>query len=216
MNQIEIGIEPDNRNRTRIKLCGLTRPEDIEAVNEWMPDYIGFVFAKKSRRYVSGEQAAKLKNILHPGIRAVGVFVREEPEVVAGLLNERIIDLAQLHGGEDEEYIGKLRSLTDRPLIKAFRMEENPIDEIRRCTADLVLLDSGSGGTGSVFDWNLLKEVARPYFLAGGLNVENVGEAVRIRKPFGVDVSSGIETEGVKDREKIKQFVCAVRSAEKE
>lgn len=199
---------------TRIKLCGLTRPEDIEAVNEWQPDYIGFVFARKSRRYVTGERAAELKKALRCGIRAVGVFVREEPEIVAEFLNEGIIDLAQLHGGEDEEYIRRLRSLTDRPLIKAFRMEETPMEEIRDSTADLVLLDSGSGGTGSVFDWNLLQKVERPYFLAGGLSLENISEAVRRWKPFGVDVSSGIETEGVKDREKIKQFVCTVRSAE--
>ena len=210
------GTELSSLTKTRIKLCGLTRPEDIEAVNEWQPDYIGFVFAKNSRRYVTGERAAELKKALHPGIRAVGVFVREEAEIVAGLLNEGIIDLAQLHGGEDEEYIRRLRGLTDRPLIKAFRMEETPIEEIRNSTADLVLLDSGSGGTGSVFDWNLLKEVERPYFLAGGLGLENICEAVRMWKPFGVDVSSGIETEGVKDREKIKQFVCSVRDAESE
>ena len=198
---------------TRIKLCGLTRPCDIERANALMPDYVGFVFAGKSKRYVSPESARVLRAGLDSGIRAVGVFVNESPETVAALLNDGIIDLAQLHGGEDEDYIRALRRLTDRPLIQAFRVD-HPADLARAAasTADHILLDSGAGGTGTVFDWALLKGLDRPYFLAGGLNPENVGRAVKALHPFAVDVSSGIETDGKKDYTKMRVFVETVRA----
>ena len=198
---------------TMIKLCGLSRPADIEAANELKPDYIGFVFAQKSRRYVSPETAAALRNMLSPGIQAVGVFVDEEPEAVAALLNGGIIDAAQLHGSEDEAYIQTLRQLTGRPIFQAFRIRTPAdIEKANRSSADLVLLDAGAG-TGTTFDWSLLSGAARPYFLAGGLDSENVTAAVRTLHPYGVDVSSGIETGGVKDREKMAAFVAAVRRA---
>ncbi len=198
---------------TKIKLCGLTRRCDIEAVNLLNPDYIGFVFAPKSRRYVSQEKAAALKAMLLPDIRVVGVFVREAPERVAALLNNGLLDFAQLHGGEDEAYIGKLRALTDKPLIKAFRIDgAQDIAAAGQSSADYVLLDSGEGGTGEVFDWNLLQRIERPYFLAGGLTPENAGEAVRRLSPYGVDVSSGIETDGYKDNVKMAAFIAAVRN----
>ncbi len=200
---------------TRIKLCGLSRPCDIEAANALLPDYIGFVFAKKSRRYVVPEKAKALREKLNPAIKAVGVFVREEPEVVAGLLNDGIIDLAQLHGGEDEAYIARLRTLTDRPLIQAFRVEAPAdLDRARASSADYILLDNGAGGTGSAFDWSLLRGFDRPYFLAGGLGPGNVAEAIAALQPFAVDVSSGIETDGCKDIEKMKAFVAAARAAD--
>lgn len=199
--------------KARIKLCGLSRPCDIEVVNELCPDYIGFVFAEKSRRYVPPEQAAELKSLLRPEILAVGVFVDEEIERIADLLGAGVIDLAQLHGGEDEAYIGRLRERTDSPLIKAFRVDkEGDIEKARASTADYVLLDSGSGGTGKAFDRKLLARMDRPYFLAGGLDAATVGEAVERWRPYGVDVSSGIETEGVKDAEKMRAFMkCARR-----
>lgn len=201
---------------TRIKLCGLSRPCDIEAANELMPDYIGFVFAPKSRRYVPPEEAARLRRQLAPGIRAAGVFVRESPETVAGLLERGIIDIAQLHGGESEEYIKRLRALSDKPIIRAFRID-SPQDAAaaQESTADFVLLDSGSGGTGETFDWGLIRGIRRPYFLAGGLCVENVAAAVGALHPYGVDVSSGIETGGLKDKEKMAAFVRAVRNCER-
>lgn len=197
---------------TRIKLCGLSRPCDIEAANQLKPDYIGFVFAPKSKRYVSAEKASELKALLSPEIKAVGVFVREDPETVARLLSTGIIDIAQLHGGEDEEYIRRLRKLTDKPVIQAFRIDgEEDIAAAQASSADLVLLDSGSGGTGTVFNWELIKHLQRPYFLAGGLGPGNVKEAVQALRPYAVDVSSGIETDGVKDRAKMEQFVAAVK-----
>ena len=199
---------------TKIKLCGLSRPADIEAANALQPDYIGFVFAGNSRRYVSPETAAALRKLLSPGIRAVGVFVDEDPEAVAALLNTGIIDAAQLHGNEDEAYIQSLRQLTGRPIILAFRIQTPAdVEKANRSSADLVLLDAGAG-TGTVFDWSLLSGAVRPYFLAGGLDPENAATAIRTLHPCGVDVSSGIETGGVKDREKMAAFVAAVRRAD--
>lgn len=201
-------------SKTRIKLCGLSRECDIEAANELLPEYIGFVFSKKSMRYVSPEQAAALRKQLVPKIPAVGVFVNETPENVAGLLAAGVIDIAQLHGSEDETYIERLRTLTDKPLIKAFSVKtEQDILRAAGSSADLVLLDAGSGGTGTAFDWGFLAGMERPYFLAGGLDATTVGGAVRRWKPYAVDVSSGIETDGYKDVEKMRTFVRAVRCA---
>lgn len=200
---------------TKIKLCGLSRPCDIDMANKLKPDYIGFVFAEKSKRYVTPEQEAGLKKLLDPEIRAVGVFVDEAPEIIADLLNSGIIDLAQLHGNEDEAYIKSLRQRTDQPIIKAFQIKtRDDIAEAERCSADHVLLDSGAG-TGAVFDWLLLKNAKRPYFLAGGLSPDNVYEAVRLLHPYAVDVSSGIETDGLKDREKAAAFIAAVRKEDR-
>lgn len=196
----------------KIKLCGLTRSCDIEAVNELQPDYIGFVFAKKSRRYVSPEKAEELKAMLAPGIQAVGVFVNEEPEQIVSLLEAGIIDVAQLHGQEGEREIRRLRELTDHPLIQAFRIDtEQDVERANASTADYVLLDSGAGGTGTVFDWDLLQAIRRPYFLAGGLDTENLGTVKAKLNPYGIDVSSGIETDGYKDKEKMTAFVAAAR-----
>ena len=197
---------------TKIKLCGLKRPQDIQAANELLPAYIGFVFAPKSRRYVHPDRAEELRRMLNPCILPVGVFVNETPETVAALLDRGIIDIAQLHGKEDEAYIRRLRQLTKKPLIQAFRID-TPADvaAAQASTADYVLLDSGAGGTGTCFDWSLLQDIQRPYFLAGGLTPENVGGAVATLHPYAVDVSSGIETDGAKDKEKMTQFVRAVR-----
>lgn len=200
---------------TKIKLCGLSRVCDIEAANELRPEYVGFVFAPKSKRYVTSEKAEELRRLLAPGIKAVGVFVNASPEAVADFLNKDIIDIAQLHGGEDEDYIKQLRKLTDKLLIKAFCIETAVgIQCAEQSSADYVLLDSGAG-TGAVFDWNLIRNIRRPYFLAGGLTPANAGEAVRTLSPFAVDVSSGIETDGIKDKGKMAAFVAAVRREER-
>ena len=197
---------------TRIKLCGLSRLQDIETANTLLPEYVGFVFAPKSRRYVTRQHAAELKKHLAPGIRAVGVFVDEPPENVAKIVKRGVIDLVQLHGGEDETYLRRLRELTAVPLIQAFRIRSGKdLAAAERSTADYVLLDAGAGD-GKVFDWSRLENFRRPYFLAGGLDPENAGQAVRTLHPFTVDVSSGIETGGVKDPEKMKAFVSAVRA----
>lgn len=200
---------------TRIKLCGLSRSCDMEAVNELKPEYIGFVLAPKSKRYVTPEKVEELKRMLVPGMKAVGVFVNERPKTVAELLSGGVIDVAQLHGDEDGNYIKQLRQLTDKPLIKAFRIETaGDILYAEQCAADYVLLDSGAG-TGTVFDWNLIRNIKRPYFLAGGLGPGNVGKAIQALAPFAVDVSSGIETDGRKDQIKMAAFAAAVRKEDK-
>ena len=196
---------------TKIKLCGLTRPCDIECVNELLPEYIGFVFAPKSRRYISPEKAEVLREHLDDRITPVGVFVDEKIEVIADLIKHKIIDIVQLHGNESEKYITGLRRVIDCPVIKAFRIEsEADIVSANNSSADYVLLDSG-GGTGKVFDHSLLKDIARPYFLAGGLTPENVETAVKQLKSFAVDASSSLETDGFKDKIKMTAFVNAVR-----
>lgn len=199
---------------TKIKLCGLSRIQDIETANTLKPDYIGFVFAAKSKRRVTQLQAAELKSKLNPETKAVGVFLDDDLDMVAGMMNLGIVDVVQLHGSEDEEYIKKLRVITDKPIIKAFVI--NTAEDVKRAeqsTADYILLDGGKG-SGKVFDWSLLKEIKRPYFLAGGLNTENAAQAVASLKPFVVDVSTGIETDGFKDAEKMTAFVAAVRKGE--
>ena len=196
---------------TRIKLCGLSRPEDIASANRVQPEFVGFVFVPGSKRYVSTRQAQRLKALLSARIQAVGVFADAEPETVAGLLDRGVIDLAQLHGGESGDYIRRLRALTGKPIIQAFRITSaQDVMRAETSIADHILLDSGAG-TGQVFDWKLLRYVERPYFLAGGLDAQNVSCAVRQAHPYGVDVSSGIETDGRKDQEKMAQFVTAVR-----
>lgn len=196
----------------KIKLCGLTRESDIAVANQLLPEYIGFVFAEKSKRHLSFERAQELRRLLRPEIKAVGVFVREEPEVIASLLQNGVIDVAQLHGGEDAAYVARLRSLTDRPILQAFRAERaEDLLAAQGSPADCVLLDSGEGGTGVSFDWSKLRIFPRPYFLAGGLTPETVSRAVAQLHPYAVDVSSGIETGGKKDPEKMRAFVRAVR-----
>ena len=198
---------------TKIKICGLTRTEDIDVVNEFMPDYIGFVFAK-SRRQVSAEQAKELKNKLRPAIKAVGVFVNEKPENIAEIANQGIIDLIQIHGDEDAAYCAQLRKLTQAPIIKVVRVErEDDLAGIEEFDCDYYLFDTLSskeyGGTGKAFDHSILhnKEIKKPFFVAGGLNQNNVAAAIEATKPFGVDTSGGVETDGVKDINKIKEFI---------
>jgi phosphoribosylanthranilate isomerase len=196
---------------TKVKLCGLKRQEDISAANIFKPDYIGFIFWKKSKRYVDGETALKLKSNLNKDIKAVGVFVDEEPNEIIRLLNEGVIDVVQLHGSENEKYIKHLRMETDKPIIKAFVIrDEEDVKAANESIADYVLLDAGLG-EGKSFDWDLLNNVSRPYFLAGGLYPENVKDAIYRLHPYAVDVSSGIETDGHKDASKMGSFVANVR-----
>lgn len=198
----------------KVKLCGLRRAEDIAFANEAGPDYIGFVFAPKSRRAVTAEMARALREQLRAGIIPVGVFVNQPVELVAQLLNDGVIDWAQLHGQEDETYLAALRRLTAKPVLQAFRVGSRAdVDRAMKSSADRILLDNGAGGTGETFDWSLVRECVRPFFLAGGLTPENVAEAITQVRPYGVDTSSGVETAGWKDREKMQHFVQAVRAA---
>lgn len=206
---------------TKIKLCGLRRPEDVAMVNRAMPDFAGFVFAK-GKRQVTPMAARQLRGLLDPEIQAVGVFVKAPIDKVAALVSEGTIQYIQLHGDEDREYIRALRWRTKAPLIKVLRVkDEESLKDLDTWDCDYFLLDTfaGSqfGGVGKAFDHRLLRQVQfpEPFFLAGGLNPGNVAEAIRDYAPYGVDTSSGIETAGVKDEEKIRAFVRAVRKEEK-
>lgn len=222
--------------RTRIKCCGLRRSEDIDMVNAANADFAGFIMSKPFWRYVEPEKVKELKNRLKPGIMAVGVFVNEPLEYVAEQLNNGTIDIAQLHGSENDEYIDALKRLTGRDIenaadenengagagkmpkrgsiIKAFKITAaEDLEKAVGSKADYILLDSGTG-TGKTFDWTLMKDAERPYFFAGGLAPENVADAVRRFHPYAVDVSSGIETDKVKDGAKITAFAVNVRAAD--
>ncbi len=199
---------------SKVKLCGLTRLEDILIVNKLLPEYIGFVFVKKSKRYISVDSAKQLKNKLDKRVKAVGVFVDEDINIIKSIASLEIIDMIQLHGNEDNDYIKQLKQVCDKPIIKAVQIKS--LDDIVLATnvlADYVLLDSGKG-TGKTFDWSLINNIKRPYFLAGGLDENNVKQAIKQLNPFGVDVSSNIETNGVKDEIKMKNFVENSRNGE--
>lgn len=228
---------------TRIKLCGLTRIQDIEIANKLKPEYIGFIFWDRSSRNVSAIQAARLKGKLDPEIKAVGVFVDAPAEQVISYYNVGIIDIAQLHGNENEEYIKKLHD-AGLTVIKAFKMKktgeninlagnanietpEKPtgnaitetygkstddvITEAVKSSADYIMFDPGKG-EGATFNWQLIKGIKREFFLAGGLIPENIEKAVETVQPFAVDVSSGIETNGHKDPDKMAAFVKNTRA----
>ncbi len=198
---------------TKIKICGLRRPRDIEAVNAARPDFAGFVVeVPGSRRSVDKRELRELAGRLEEGILSVGVFVNAPPELVAELLEEGTLDLAQLHGQEDEIYMAELRRLTEKPLIQAFSIQTGQdAGQALESRADYLLLDQGRGGTGQTFDWSLLPEINRPFFLAGGLGEENLERAIRQVRPWAVDLSSSLETDGQKDPEKIRRAVELVR-----
>ena len=193
---------------TKIKLCGMMSLQDAETANDIMPDYVGFVFWSKSRRNIDIETARMLRQTLRSDIMAVGVFVNEEADMIATMYRDGLINMAQLHGNEDEDYIKSLRRMADIPIIKAFRIRSKADLDTAQCsTADYILLDAGMGD-GKTFDWEWLKNFDRPYILAGGLSCENAEQAVEKLHPFGVDVSSGIETDGLKDPEKMRRFAA--------
>ena len=191
-----------------IKICGLTRTEDIEAVNRAKPDYIGFVFAK-SKRQITPQKAELLKKMLSPTIKAVGVFVNEKKENMISIVQKGIIDMVQLHGQETEKEIEDLQKIISVPIIKAISVQTK--QDIRDTKADYLLLDNGAGGTGKTFDWSIIHDIKKPFFIAGGITIENIAYALQ-KQPFAVDVSSGVETNGIKDRQKIIQIVEFVRT----
>ena len=199
---------------TQIKICGLTREADIDYVNEARPDYIGFILNfPKSRRNLSPEQAAALKSRLSPEIRAVGVFVDRPAEEIIRAAETVGLDVIQLHGHEDDAYIAALRERTNLPVWKAFRVRSAAdLSAAERSSADEILLDNGYG-TGEAFDWSLAGGFNRPFLLAGGLTSENIPQAIRTLHPKLVYISSGVETDGRKDRNKILAAVRAARDS---
>lgn len=195
----------------KIKICGLSREEDIEYANQVIPDFIGFVFWEHSRRHVSHERAAMLRRSLRPGIQAVGVFVDAPPEEIISLLREGVIDMAQLHGEETEEEIRYLRAAAAKPIMKAVKVRNRrDVEAWLASSADYLLFDSGMG-SGVAFDWGLLADVPGEFFLAGGLKPENLRRAMETVRPYAVDLSSGVETDGVKDKGKMQEAVNMAR-----
>lgn len=206
----------------KIKMCGLKRPEDIVYANECLPDYIGFVFAE-SRRKVSAQEAEKLGRQLDPAIRKVGVFVNEPVRQLISISDKAGLDILQLHGDEGKEYIKEVRKKTGKEIWKAVRVRTaKDIREAEELTADKLLLDSFSedsyGGTGKIMDFSVLEQtdIRMPYFIAGGLTVDNLSEIIEKTGPYGIDISSGIETGGIKNREKMLQVIKCVRGGKYE
>ena len=189
----------------KIKICGIRRTEDIEIINKYRPDYIGFICSTGYFRYVPIETAFRLKKMLDPSVKVAGVFVNESIEYIEKYLVNNVI------------YIGKLRKIIklldiNIPIMKAYKISgEKDIIMAKRSTADYLLLDSGAG-TGKIFDWKLIKNIGRPFYLAGGINPDNVCDAVKNVNPYGIDVSSGVETNRVKDPEKIGQLIMKIKN----
>ena len=170
---------------TEIKICGLTRLEDVIAVNRFGADYAGFVFYKNSKRYVDSYKAGELIELLRSDIKTVGVFMDEPLDNVIRAARISGVEMVQLHGHESEEYVEYVKRTLDRPVIKAYKAsEEGALERAAASNADYVMIDSGAG-SGKKFDWNILKDFKRDYFLAGGLDPESVGEAIRMLEPFG-------------------------------
>ena len=201
----------------KIKTCGLFREEDINYANELKPDYIGFVFAE-SKRKVGVEKAYNLKNKLDKEIKSVGVFVNDNLDFILNLIKDKIIDIVQLHGNEDNDFLDNLKTKTNAKIIKFIPVEnaESILNSLN-IISDFILLDNLKGGAGKTFNWNYLKEAFElnnnlkknfneKYFLAGGLNKENIGEALKFN-PYCVDLSGGLETDGIKDYEKMKYII---------
>lgn len=211
----------------KIKLCGMMKPCDIEYANRVKPDFVGFIFAN-TRRKIGATQAKQFREALDAEIPSVGVFVNEDISVITSLVQNGCIDMIQLHGEEDADYIRRLREICDVPVIKAVKVQM--VEQIRQAAAlpvDYLLLDTYRkgvlGGTGEAFDWELLREAkivagdtaegelfGKPYFLAGGLHAGNLREAAALGS-YGLDVSSGIETDGSKDFTKMVEVMELVR-----
>ena len=202
----------------KIKICGITNAEDALGAVELGADALGFIFHPPSRRHVIPEKAKGIIDQLPPFVFKIGVFVDEEPETILKAVNECRLDGIQLHGRESPEFCAKFR----RRVIKGLRPQrEEEVAKIADYRVDALLLDSYHpdmmGGTGTTFDWELAvaaKMFGMPVILSGGLNPENVAEAVRLVKPYGIDVASGVETfQGKKDLDKVRDFIEQARWA---
>ena len=189
---------------TKVKICGLRRKEDVLIANKYRPNYIGFVFAEKSPRKITKDEAIALKNLLNNDIIAVGVFRNNPIDDVIDIASSGAINMIQLHGSEDEEYINRLKKEVKLPIIKAYSNYSN---------ADYALFDSDTPGEGKVFDWSKIDHT-KPFFLAGGISRDNILEALK-QNPYCIDASSSLETNGFKDEAKIKEFIRLVRQNER-
>lgn len=197
----------------KVKICGLRRPEDIEAANAAKPDFVGFIFVEGTKRYVTPDLAARFRRDLAADIQTVGVFVNAPIEEIVAVCQAGTIDLVQLHGEEDQVYIEHLKGQVDQDIIKSVAVGDELV--VDPSQADYLLFDSLSpsrGGSGKVFDWQRVSSYQdKPFFLAGGLGVDNIEEALKVVRPYAVDASSSLETDGVKDPVKMQEFVAKIR-----
>lgn len=197
----------------KVKICGLRRPEDIEAANAAKPDFVGFIFVEGTKRYVTPDLAARFRRDLAADIQTVGVFVNVPIEEIVAVCQAGTIDLVQLHGEEDQAYIEHLKGQVDQDIIKSVAVGDELV--VDPSQADYLLFDSLSpsrGGSGKVFDWQRVSSYQdKPFFLAGGLGVDNIEEALKVVRPYAVDASSSLETDGVKDPVKMQEFVAKIR-----
>ena len=198
----------------KIKICGINRLRDVQYINQSQPDYVGFIVNfPKSHRSVDYNQLDVLASQVDASIKKVGVFVNESAEKIAQVLNEDILDIAQLHGKQDEAFIQTLRSLTDKEIWKAFSIKnKDDLHQAEATSADLVLLDNKGGGTGQAFDHSLIQDFQRPYLLAGGMDDETIPLVLDRLSPFGIDTSSGTETNKKKKKKKIENIIRMVRN----
>ncbi|HCT98501.1 phosphoribosylanthranilate isomerase [Aerococcus sp. 150760007-1] len=197
----------------KVKICGLRRPEDIEAANAAKPDYVGFIFVPETKRYVKPDLAASFRRDLAADIQTVGIFVNAPIEEIVAICQAGTIDLVQLHGEEDQAYIEHLKGQVNQDIIKSVAVGNELVVDPNQ--ADYLLFDSLSpsrGGSGKIFDWQMVSAYQdKPFFLAGGLGVENIEEALKVVRPYAVDASSSLETDGVKDPVKMQEFVAKIR-----
>lgn len=197
----------------KVKICGLRRPEDIEATNAAKPDYVGFIFVPETKRYVKPDLAASFRRDLAADIQTVGVFVNAPIEEIVAICQAGTIDLVQLHGEEDQAYIAHLKGQVDQHIIKSVAVGDELVVDPNQ--ADYLLFDSLSpsrGGSGKIFDWQMVSAYQeKPFFLAGGLGIGNIEEALKVVRPYAVDASSSLETDGVKDPVKMQKFVAKIR-----
>ena len=206
-----------------LKFCGIFRDEDVEFVNKIHPDYMGMILSEGFRRTISYETAAKFSSKKSSGIKVVGVFVDESLEYIKKAVSQIKLDVVQLHGKENADMISALHKELNIPVWKAVRVQT--IQDVRNAEklgADVLILEGYHpdviGGVGITANWDLLCQAnpKQPFFLAGGLCPENVSQAKEIVKPCGIDISSGIETNGVKDFEKMKRVAEILREGEKQ
>jgi phosphoribosylanthranilate isomerase len=197
---------------TKIKICGLRRLEDVDFINEAKPDYAGVILCRRFWRGIDFEQAKAIRKRLDSNIPLVGVFVNDHFTDVLVSLRQGIVDMVQLHGTESEEYITNMQIMSRKPVIKACEVHSpDVIPYAVNSAANHILLDS-KAGSSTTFDWSIVQDIQRPFFLAGGLNPNNITDAMKVVRPWGVDICGGVETDHHKDREKILAAVEAVRS----
>lgn len=207
--QYNLNLKKKRGDDVKIKLCGIRTANDVHLINEAQPDFCGFIVEfPKSFRSVSESELRNLAAQVSPEINKVGVFVNAPQDLVIRLLQENVIDLAQLHGQEDNIYIEEIKSKTGKQVIKAFSIKtKEDVQKALESPADYILLDQGGGGTGQTFDWSLIPPINRPWFLAGGLNTDNLHTAIEDLHPWGIDLSSSLETNKKKDPAKIKRIM---------